>query len=343
MKVTVNWGSARPGGVDVMLAGLAHQTYLDFEVIFVDGLYHRRHRRVLDAVAASGLKAKFFHVPNHRHRADLWPAVNAGYNTGFALADGDIVILVSDYSCPPPDWIAGHVKYHNRPRLVMGRYVCKEFPTPVTLSGLEPKFYSNEVRPNITPEEIVAVTEAYDLISVFPNFDLSAKNIDLLSDSVYTGRDPKQNVAVSGPHTFLDCNTKNDSFPLESILVINGCDERYDEWVGPFDWDLGYRLCASGLESWVSVEATIYQLNPRQYMPNAMGCLSYSARTRGRGPEQEGRAMYEAVKSSGQIRAKNPIELRKLRSDIWHWRELSQVKQALLPRNTLSDEDYFAQ
>jgi predicted HAD superfamily hydrolase len=96
-RVSVNWGSNRPGGVDVVLAGLRGQTFKDFEVVFVDGLYHERHALVLEEVKRVGLEQPFFHVPNHRYRPDIWGATCAGYNTGFALSDGDVVVMLLDY------------------------------------------------------------------------------------------------------------------------------------------------------------------------------------------------------------------------------------------------------
>ncbi len=54
-KVTVSVGSSRPGGVDMLLASMTAQTYTDFEVVFTDGRYHKRHAQVLDEVKASGL------------------------------------------------------------------------------------------------------------------------------------------------------------------------------------------------------------------------------------------------------------------------------------------------
>lgn len=96
-RVTVNWGSNRPGGVDIVLAGLARQMFTDFEVVFTDGRYHERHGRVLEAVCRSGLRQPFFHVPNHRYRPGPWGTTCAGYNTGFALSAGEVVVMLLDY------------------------------------------------------------------------------------------------------------------------------------------------------------------------------------------------------------------------------------------------------
>lgn len=55
-KVTVALGSSRPGGVDISLRGLADQTFQDFEVVFVDARYHKRHAEVLEYAKKVGLK-----------------------------------------------------------------------------------------------------------------------------------------------------------------------------------------------------------------------------------------------------------------------------------------------
>lgn len=344
MKVTVNFGSARPGGIDVAFAGLAAQTYPDWELVFVDALYHRRHRRVLaawaEACEKTGCQAKLFHVPNHRYRPDLWGTTCAGYNTGFALADSEIVILLLDYAYAPPGWIEAHVRYHDSPRIVMGPYLSKQTPIPIDMNGRPGQFLGN--RTGTPPEALIGILENYDMISVFRELPKDFAN---LADSAYEGRDPKTHRGDAGPHTYLDFHTKNESFPRENIFRCNGMDERYDEICGPGDAELGFRLSTSGLECFFNPEARVYVLNPRQYMPNPNGCLFHDKRAppphHARAPYVEGEAIFQDVMAQREIRAKNPQSLEELRDRIWHWRADSQEQRAVLPKTTLSDEDYY--
>ena len=43
VKVSVTIGTSRAGGIDVSLRGMLDQTFDDFEIILVDGRYHKRH------------------------------------------------------------------------------------------------------------------------------------------------------------------------------------------------------------------------------------------------------------------------------------------------------------
>lgn len=347
-KVSVLLGSSRPGGVDVALRGLAEQTFEDFEIIFVDGRYHKRHERVLDCVCALGIQQSFYHVPNHRY-TELWNATCAGINTGFMLAEGEIVIILLDYSYTPPTWIEEHLKLHDKKRMVMSPHLYTELPEIVTLDGLSPVKFKGG--PETTIENIVAQKEHFDEICIFKK-PFRPSWMKKLKVFEWPDQDPKI-VRTPGPSQFDLMHTKNDSFPLETVLNINGMDENFDRGRGPGDTEFGFRLSMTGCEGWLSHEAKVFCLNPREIMPNLNMTIPlewphYAPNLQvghDRWSYNEGMA-YMKKKQSEILAGKppvanNPYDLRERRKEIWEWRELSQKRNPVIPRNYISDEVYF--
>lgn len=339
VKVTVTLGSARPGGVDVALRGLADQTFDDFEIIFVDGRYHKRHERVLDLVKQLGIKRPFYHVPNHRYNG-VWSTPSAGYNTGFMLAEGEIIIMLLDYAYAPPGWIENHIGFHDVRRFVMGPHLYTEMP-PINWSAPE-KMLRFEGGPETTVENILKQKEQFDEISIFQShFDPSWLNtIKICEDN-----DPKANLPT-GPNFYYYMHTKNCSFPRETLLDINGMDENFDRGRGPGDTDFGYRLYASGCQPFISHEAKVYCLNPRWIMPNLNMTIPMDwEEPNSRWSYNKGLAYRTArqteIENGGSLRANNPYDLREMRKEILEWRELSQERKTVIPLNDVPDEVWF--
>jgi len=312
-KVSVLLGSSRPGGIDVSLLGLEAQTYDDFEVIFVDGRYHQRHGLVLDAVERSGLKAPFFHVPNHRYGEPPWTSICAGFNTGFMLAAGEIVIMLCDYAYAPPGWIEAHLACHTEPGMVVAPHRYREMPPTVTIRN-----------------DYESTTHFLDPITVDAVLSSSVQPQEVNDSKL---------VMPDGPVNHLYMHTKNESFPLDNVLAIGGMDENYDRGRGPGDHCIGHRLIDSGLQGWLCGAATVEVLNPRGIMPNpniAIGEENLGERW----GIVTGNAYYHAT--ANRKRANNPYNIWRRRNDIWHWRELSQNLEAVIPKNIVPDAEYFS-
>jgi hypothetical protein len=334
-RVSVCLGSSRPGGTDLSLLGLARQTYQDFEVIYTDARYHKRHATVLDQVAASGLKQDFFHVPNHRFGTTAYGTTCAGYNTGFALAAGELVLILADYAYVPPDWIARHVAHHTAPRMVVAPHQYRQLPARMRYNGEAPPNVIETRYPGIL-ESVIAQRE------LFPEDTTFAE--PLTPDAVYAlpldgieDTDGKHNLP-SGPISHLYMHTKNESIPLAHLLAIGGMDENYDRGRGPGDHCLGRRLVASGLEGWLAADAGIIVANPRKVMPNpniALGEEDVGERW----GIATGNRYYEAT--AERTTANNPFALADLRAAIFGWRDLAEIREAILPKHVVSDEVYF--
>ncbi len=349
VKVTVTLGSARPGGVDVALRGLADQTFSDFEIIFVDGRYHKRHERVLDLVKQLGIKQPFYHVPNHRYNG-IWGTPCAGYNTGFMLAEGEIVIMLLDYAYTPPGWIENHLRFHERKSLVMAPHLYMDMPEVVTKDGTPPMKFTGSLSGGTAEERartryhISRQKENFDEISIFKShFDSSWLTTRKVFE--YPNQDPKS-VLPTGPVGYQYMHTKNDSFPLEAVLDIEGMDEHYDGGCGPGDTEFGYRFMMAGCVTWLSREANVFCLNPREILPNLNATIPMSiSDPKPRWSYNEGLAYTEQRKNAigrGQPpRAINPYSLRKRRKEIWHWRELSQEREPIIPLNDVPQDQWY--
>ncbi len=101
-KFSIVYLTYRPGGMDMLADGLAHQTFQDYELIMVDeraDLHEARKRYLLDhnvnLTAISQSKKKSF--------PDIaFNLINA-YNTGVLLSKGEYVIILNDFTWLPPD------------------------------------------------------------------------------------------------------------------------------------------------------------------------------------------------------------------------------------------------
>jgi glycosyltransferase involved in cell wall biosynthesis len=321
-RVTVLLGSSRPGGIDVSLLGLAAQTYDDFELIFVDARYHQRHALVLDMVASSGLKVPFFHVPNHRYGEGPWTTISAGFNTGFMLAAGEIVLMLCDYAYAPPGWISTHLAHHTEPRMVVAPHRYRAIPPVKNDFAVE------------YPTGTIFV-EPFAPITVETVFDMPPQSQEI-NDTKLT--------MLTGPVNHLYMHTKNESFPLANVLAIGGCDENYDRGRGPGDHCLGHRLIDSGLQGWLAGDAVVEVLNPRGIMPNpniAIADEKLPPPNEHRWTVAEGNVYYHAT--FGRKTANNPYSLADRKKEIWHWRELSQNREAVIPKRVIPDSAYFAE
>lgn len=346
---TVTLGSNRPGGIDIALAGLVNQTYGDFEVIFVDGLYHERHLQVLDFVKKSGLRQPFFHVPNHRfNTSDLWGTTCAGYNTGFALSSGDFVVMLLDYGYAPPMWLELHARHQAQAKIILAPH---EYRTLVNLNTVDgggealvtfDRQYVDARDYNDVIKAILAQRRRFDSISSFSKPFVPSD----LENFVVEESDAKCKIPTQSWEDTNYFNTKNESFPLDAVLAVNGMDENYDRGRGPGDPDLCYRMrLKTHLPMWIVNEAIVHCLNPRGVLPNMNVIIPENRRLPPpldyRWYIQDGYRHYDRTKQSGAFRAPNPFEINALRSDIWHWRDLSQDPNPVIPKRQVSDDRYY--
>jgi hypothetical protein len=114
----------RPGGLDVLFAGLREQTVRDFEVVIVDEVRERNREQVprpeLDLGPGVGV---WIVQPNTGER---WGNYMGSLNAALRVARGDRLLFWSDYTCPHPSTIATHARFH-----------AEHGPLDVMLGGIE--------------------------------------------------------------------------------------------------------------------------------------------------------------------------------------------------------------
>lgn len=360
IPVTVLLGSNRPGGIDIALHSLRNQTYKDFEVIFVDGMYHERWREVRHAVKLSALKQPFFHVPNIRYnpRNRIWGTACAGFNTGLMLAAGKRVVMLLDYGYARPNWLEAHMKHHqdDTNNVVLGPHEYRSLKGVTTreLVGVQNQpamltdFKSLILTQDLPHEKVIELIceqkKRFHPISIFQKpFD---GNIDSFPPEDW--QEVKTRMGFGETTDYNLFNTKNESFNLETALAINGIDENFDRGSGPGDPGMGLRLQRMGAKFYIEPEATVYCLNPRRILPNSNLVLQHDKPLpppyEERWPALQGMQYHEAVvQDPDSIIAPNPYRLDEKREEIWWWREESVKPEPNLPFNVLSDREYFGE
>lgn len=352
VKVSVILGSSRPGGLDITLPALAKQTYQDFEVVFVDGRYHKRHAQVLDYVKEIGLKQPFFHMPNHRYNG-IWPTTCAGFNTEFMLSEGELLLMIVDFAYMKPDWIEQHIKYHDRPRLLVSPHKYAPLPPIKTKEGFVPEkfFWPMAYDPNTVGDlrkKIKNQFEQFDEITIFKDGPFDPSWCDIYKPFPSGQTDPKTDLP-EGPLDYRWMHTKNESFPLDKALAIGGMDEWYDRGKGPGDLEFGFRLWKAGCDIYLAHSPAVQCFNPREYFIALRGTLPEDWNGFSHEPYKmsfwEGVAyMDKRIKEMNEGNppiAPNPYDIWEKRDELWKWRELSQQRETVIPYNNIEDDKYW--
>lgn len=316
VKVSVISTTFRTGGIDVLFSGLANQTFKDFELILVDHRYEYRHEQVLKL--ARRVDLNLIHVPEHR-RNGKWYVGAAATNTGIMLTEGEIIMLLTDFSYAHPDWIEAHLQHHLEGSLV---YV---------------------MAPNRYYDEMPEIVDLKNEISWFKEF-FSPKMLEGLKLNPYG--DPKIRKPSSGPISFTYCHVKNDSFRTEVALKVGGADENFDKGKGPWDNEFCFRFQRAGCSPYNELKATLENLNPRlvkgfESMPWG-GVGGAEDKVEGRWSWKDGEAYqntrYVEIRSGATPKTKNPYDMLERKKEIWHWRNADTIDVSKLD---IPDEEYY--
>ena len=265
----------RVGGLDIVFDSLERQTDPDFELILVDNIY--RYRRDLVAEKA---KQYSFPVRHIEPRDNPFPRVCycRTMNTGVCHARGSVVVYECDYTWFSPSTVFYHSMWQrqfNGPLLLDMAY-CHMPP-------LNPRFPTDRFVHKVEPYADAAgftqsLTEATDRYVAA----LDSGELDEFMWSIFA-ESPKSHEEVwalplEGTHyknceegEFKDynyCCFKNESFPTELILNMNGHDEDYDESHAWQDSEFSYRLREDKVKWSCGSRATgeIRCLNPRKVL-----------------------------------------------------------------------------
>lgn len=353
-----------------MLAGMRDQTFPKdrFEVIFVDNRYERRHVEV--AALAKRYGVNLIHAPEHR-RNGRWGVTASAFNTGFALARGEVVILLVDWSYAPPGWIEAHLKHHG------GRAVCVVGPyrynavgiTEAMYTRLVPEFLSvgHTVRPwtafarqpklklkipfDLSTQDARAAFagadadevlrgEVFDEISVFEDgpFDPAwLPRMPPIPDGDPGGR----NYGVGTPINHTVVHLKNESARRRTIYQLNGADVWGERggWMS-VDTDFGLRLFATVPFVWEPA-AVFYCVNPRHGVCRTMPFGDPTTRFEGRWSLEDCTAFRKrrmADVGRGMVAAPAPYTLAALAEKLEPWRTAETIDTSKLD---VPDAEFF--
>jgi hypothetical protein len=257
----------RIGGLDILFASLEQQTDRNFELLLVDSLKPWREY---------GTWPCLFEVKHLCPEPNPFPSPGymRGLNLAIEHAEGDALLYIPDYSWLAPDCVEAHADFqrrHGKPLLL--DYVYTDLPK------LSPDFpeggYLHSVSPETNAEEhtetLRVATERYIA-------DLNAGKLDTLLWSIFEKTPTFEEVKAlpcdfrheknetESPHPDYNwVSFKNESFPTELLVSMNGHDEEYDTSHGWQDSEMAYRLREDGVELWSGPrgKGLIYCLNPR--------------------------------------------------------------------------------
>jgi len=328
-KVSVITSTWRPGGIDVLFRGIADQTYEDFEYILVDHRYEKRHEVVVSLAEEMGIR-NFIHAPEHR-RNGPWYVGASGWNTGFLLAEGEVIIMLMDYAYAPKGWIQAHLQHHidGVNRLVLSPH----------------QYYTS---PGVVKER----NGSFNEISIYRGGYFNPSWISSLTKYQYPHIDPKLNLP-KGACAYYFCHAKNESFPLEKVLEIGGADETMDQGKGPWDMEFGARFQYSGCLVFNEPAAMIHSPDPRRIagLETMPGVVDDQKRIGDMGLDWSKRWTYaqgekyqfdriDKYKRGAPPVAPNPFNFMEERKRIWEWRKANFIDVATLE---ISDEQYYGE
>jgi glycosyltransferase involved in cell wall biosynthesis len=261
----------RAGGLDILFRSLYEQTDQDFELLLVDSLKPWRAEIVKR-------EAEYYFFPIKHLCPEPNPFPAPGYMKGLNLAiehaEGDALLYLPDYSWVAPDCVEAHADFqrrHGKPLLLDYCYTA--------LPPLKPSFPAGGYRHSVDPDaDAQAHTETLREATERYVADLDSGKLDDLLFSLFE-RTPTfdevkalpcdfwhQKNQTESPHPDYNwVSFKNESFPTELLVEMNGHDEEYDTSHGWQDSELAYRLREAGTELWSGPQhrGVVYCLNPR--------------------------------------------------------------------------------
>ena len=253
--------------MDVIFTSLQNQSFKDFELIWVDNLHQYRAPLIQGHLSLYDISYK--HIPPRQNHFP-YGAFATSVNTALANANGEIVLITADYTYLPHDCLEKHAAYHkaNPNAGYMGSHTYWELPTMRTMPGLKNEDVSGKTTHlehiYFVPVKGTGKTEVDNKVSKFrDDFDyvasLEAGELNEMMWSAFEqhiSEDPSDRMLPnkqfknvdgklfreSGPIGFEWCHLKNESFPLECALNINGLDEDFNGTHGWQDTEFADRL-----------------------------------------------------------------------------------------------------
>lgn len=253
-KVSIITTACRPGGLDITLAGFRDQIYKDIEFIVVDKRYSKRHKEIKQLAKDYGLN-NFLHIPEHRLNGN-WTTFCSAWNTGMALATGDIFIFLGDWTYIHPNLVEGHLEAHKTPnRYVLAPYIYTELPE-LTKPYPYDKEKQHQRHLHCTEIDDVISGGILDEVFAFKDGPFNVQWIPQLKIRDFPHQDIRFSMLPTSQEIHLAPNVvgwvhiKHESISRELAHRLNGLDERLERGKGPMDTDFEVRLDLAGASLW---------------------------------------------------------------------------------------------
>lgn len=323
LAATVIVSSFRPGGIDILLAGMRDQSIKNFEVILVDRRYELRHDRVMKMAKDYGVN--LIHVPEFRRNKN-WCSFVSAWNTGMALARGEVIILSQDWAYSPYCYVESHIAaVDGKKRYVMAPYCYVQVPQlrlkqPFDIAGQMSR------GDHCTEPDQILSGGILDEIACFEAGLFDGSWLKHLPRLARPDQDPRwaPRGVVEGYNWI---HVKNESLLRSFAYYLNGLDERLERGKGPMDTDWGNRIRGAGAEFWWEPSAMQFSPNPR-FVIRTMPWGDMTERVEGRWSYKDGEAYcarrVREIEAGGSPVALNSYSLEELsvRLDKWRGGEL---------------------
>lgn len=93
LNITVRWG-----GLDILRASLERQTFKDFELVIVDGLWENREPQVKNYFKDYNL----IYIRSSKKRESAYSNLAHADNEGFRNCSGELIVCIQDFIWAPP-------------------------------------------------------------------------------------------------------------------------------------------------------------------------------------------------------------------------------------------------
>jgi len=239
MKVSVILATARLGGLDMIFESLAAQSMAqdDFELIIVDDWHERRWRETLQKNPL-----RFFrHIPPKDTGVSYHNS--ASFNTGLAMARGELVIHLVDFVWLPRNFLDYHWDfYKEHPGYSLSVYVDRYKYLPIAHPsyplGIFERWFDREFAEYwFKKENLIYEERKGGMIGIeVPPYKTVRHVFEMPGDKIYM---------------------LGDSIPLAVMKELNGWDQIYDSGYGSNDVDIGIRANMIGWKFAVDLAAPI--------------------------------------------------------------------------------------